>query len=286
MPHACCNSGERHRLSRAEYSSQILLYFSYRARTARERARPAVAPDLEENGNDPECNAPQPTPCRRSCRAGVRSFRAPCRRTGKTGQDRHRHVPLRRGGGPVRRAGAQRRRSDRRSAQRGQGSRALRNQGTRRRADRDRIRRRGRRHDQAGQRIPQPRAARQRRRGHRLHLQRRLPRGRAGRRGAEEADGVLRLRHAAHLRGRELQVPVPHRRDGDDGQYGGGALPDRNEAGPEKDRRHQPELRLGPGLVERLRSRDESPQARRRNRRPRRCRSSSPASTARRSRRC
>ncbi len=87
----------------------------------------------------------------------------------------------------------------------------------------------------------------------RLHLQRRLPRDRAGGRGAEEADGLLRLRHAAHLRGRELQVRVPHRRHGDDGQRRRRAVRDRDEARHEEVRRHQPELRLGPGLVERLR---------------------------------
>ena len=52
----------------------------------------------------------------------------------------------------------------------------------------------------------------QRRCGDRLHLQRRLPRDGAGRRGAEEAHGLLRLRHAAHFRGCELQISVPHRR--------------------------------------------------------------------------
>ena len=39
---------------------------------------------------------------------------------------------------------------------------------------------------------------------------------------------LLRLRHAAHLRGRELQVRVPHRRARDDGQRRRGALPDRD----------------------------------------------------------
>ena len=51
----------------------------------------------------------------------------------------------------------------------------------------------------------------------RLHLERRLPRHRAGRRGAEEAHRAVRLRHAAHLRGRELQIRVPHRADRHDG---------------------------------------------------------------------
>ena len=49
------------------------------------------------------------------------------------------------------------------------------------------MRRRGRQHHEAGHRVPQPGAAPQRRSRDRLHLERQLPRGGAGRRGAEEA---------------------------------------------------------------------------------------------------
>ena len=57
-----------------------------------------------------------------------------------------------------------------RGAQCRQSAGALRQQGHRRYADRSELHRRGGRHDQAGHRVPQPRPARQRRRGDRLHL--------------------------------------------------------------------------------------------------------------------
>ena len=80
-------------------------------------------------------------------------------------------------------------------------------------ADRARAHRRGGRHRQAGDRVSATWcSARTSTSVDRLHLLRRLPRHRAGGRGAEEAHHLLRLRHAAHLRGRELQVRVPHRR--------------------------------------------------------------------------
>ena len=141
------------------------------------------------------------------------------------------------------------------------GTCAVRDQRHRRCSDRDRAHRRSGRHDQAGDRVPQPRAAAERGPGRRLHLQRRLSRDRAGGRGAEETDGVLRLRHAAHLRGRELQVRLSYRRDRDDGQRRRRAVPGREQAGDQEIRRHQPELRLGPGLLERLRGVDESAEA-------------------------
>ena len=89
-----------------------------------------------------------------------------------------------------------------RGAQRRQGPGPLRAEGHGRPAHRGGLHRRGRRHHQAGERVPRPGAAPERRRRHRLHLQRRLPGGGAGGRGAEEAHHPLRLRHAPHLRGR------------------------------------------------------------------------------------
>ena len=87
-------------------------------------------------------------------------------------------------------------------AERGQPAGALRQQRLGGRPS-SRHHRRGGRHDEASDRVPQPRPAPERRRGDRLHLERRLSRDRAGRRGAEEAHDLLRLRHAAHLRGRD-----------------------------------------------------------------------------------
>ena len=60
---------------------------------------------------------------------------------------------------------------------------------------------------------------------------------------------------------RELQVRVPHPSARHDGCGGGRALPARAAARRQDLRRHQPELRLGPGLVERLRPGDEDAQA-------------------------
>ena len=62
-------------------------------------------------------------------------------------------------------------------------------------------RRRERRTVEAGHRVPQPRRARQGRRGHRLCLVGRLPGDRAGGRRAQEAHDPLRLRRAARVRG-------------------------------------------------------------------------------------
>ena len=113
------------------------------------------------------------------------------------------------------------------------------------RPDRARLHRRGRRHHQAGERVPRPRAAPERGRGHRLHLERRLPGGRAGRRGAEEAHRLLRLRHAAHLRGRLLQVRLPHLQPRRHGQRRGRALRDRDAA--RRRRRSPASTRTTPG---------------------------------------
>ena len=65
-----------------------------------------------------------------------------------------------------------------------------------------------------------PREGRRRRRLRRLG---RLPRRRAGRRGDEEVPDPLRLRHAAHLRGRQVRLRLSHRRPRDDGQRRPGA---------------------------------------------------------------
>ncbi len=195
-------------------------------------------------------------------RAGVDTR---CRRRGgrQAVSRRHRHLPVRGGCGAVRGAGAQRRRGGRRSAQCRYRGGALCEQGHRRSAPGDHLRRRGRRNHQAGHGVPQSRSAEERRRGDRLHLERRLPGDRASRRGTEEAQRVLRLRHAAHLRGCKLQVPVPDGGHCDDRQRGRRALPEPAQEEHPQDRRHQPELRLGPGLVERLRGRDESARSQR-----------------------
>ena len=184
-------------------------------------------------------------------------------------QARHRDVPFRSSGRSVRDTGAQRGRADGRDAQCGHRARALQGQGLRRQAGRACHHRRGRRSAEAGLRVPQPRVAGRLRR--RLHLERRLPGDRPGGRGAEEAHGAVRLRHAAHLRGRQLQVRVPHRSHRHDGQRVDRALSRRAPAQREVDRGPQPELCLGPGLVDRLRGRHEDPAGPASRSRPRRC---------------
>ena len=77
--------------------------------------------------------------------------------------------------------------------------------------------RRGRRRHQASRGIAQPLRARPCRRGPGLCQFGRLPGGLAGRRGAQEASRPLRLRHAAHLRGEQIQLRLSHRRSWRDG---------------------------------------------------------------------
>ena len=116
-------------------------------------------------------------------------------------------------GVPARNGGAIRHRP----VEQGLGALALREGRVRRHEDRARHHRRERRRDQAGAGTAQPLSARQCRCRARLHRLRRLPRGGADRRRAEEDAGADRLRHAAHLRGSQIQLRVPHRRARHDG---------------------------------------------------------------------
>ena len=150
------------------------------------------------------------------------------------------------------------------SLNQGNRAEAVREARLRRCEPRARVRRRGGQHHDAGDRIPQPGAAGERRPRHRLRVERQLPGHRAGGGGAEEAGELLRLRHAAHLRGREVQLRVPHLADRHHGLGGRGAVRARRQAGRQVDRRHQPELRLGPGFLGRLRGGDEGAGAERR----------------------
>ena len=71
-------------------------------------------------------------------------------------------------------------------------------------------------------------------------------------RGDEELPHPLRLRHAAHLRGQQAAVRVPHRVARDHGQRRPGALPEGAQRQGRDLQHDQPGLRLGPGLEEGL----------------------------------
>ena len=202
-------------------------------------------------------------------------------------QDRRRQLPVRPGGRRVRRAGQERRQVRGRRAEQGRRAGALQQERLRRRDDRGGLRRRGRQHHDAGAGVPQPGAARQRRCRHRLRRLGQLPRHRAGRRGAEEASSTssTAARRASSRTPSYSTCSAPRARD--HGHRRRGALREGAQRQGRVVQRHQPELRLGPGLVGRLRAGDEEALPRRQpRRRPRRCRSSSPASTTPRSRRC
>ena len=124
--------------------------------------------------------------------------------------------------------------------------------GYQRDADRDGNHRRGGRHDQAGDRIPQPRPASERRRHHRLHFLRRLSSHRAAGGRAQEAHHLLRLWHAPHLRGRQLQIPVPNGSRTRQWITSPLLATCSREARHQNHCRHQSELRMGPGFLDRL----------------------------------
>ena len=200
-------------------------------------------------------------------------------------QARHRQLPVGPGGRELRHPGGQRRQGGDRRLQQGHGAGALQQGRLRRHEDRAGLRRRERRRHQAGAGAAQPLRPREGRRGGRLRGLGRLPGGGAGGRGDEEVPDPLRLRHAAHLRGQQVQLRVPHRLARGDGQRGAGALPE----GAQRQGRHlqhdQPGLRLGPGLEEGLHLVDGEALPRRQGRARTCCPSSAPASTAPRSRR-
>ena len=201
-------------------------------------------------------------------------------------QARHRQLPLRPGGRELRHPGGERRQGGDRRLQQRHRARAVQQGRLRRRQDRADLRRRERRRDQAGAGAAQPVRPRQGRRGGRLRRLGRLPGGGAGGRRNEEVPHPLRLRHAAHLRGRQVPVRVPHRVARGDGQRRARAVPQGAQRQGRHHQLHQPGLRLGPRFAHRLQG------GRRRSSSPARrtgatcCRSSAPASTAPRSRRC
>ena len=145
-------------------------------------------------------------------------------------QGRHRQLPVGPGGRELRHPGGQRRQGADRRLQQGRRAGAVQQGRLRRHEDRVRLCRRERRRHQAGAGTAQPVRPREGRRGGRLRRLGRLPGRGAGGRGDEEVPDPLRLRHAAHLRGRQVQLRVPHRVARDDGQRGAGALPE----GPER----------------------------------------------------
>ena len=158
----------------------------------------------------------------RSC-PGRRRRRPGCIRDRRRGARRQRlqiglrRLSLRAGGRIVRqacRAGCQDRH---RCAQRRKPAQALRQSRLRRPEDRNSAHRRGGRRHQASRGIAQRLRARSCRCGVGLCQLRRLPRGLAGGRGAQEASRSVRLRHASHLRGEQIQIRLSHgspRRDG------------------------------------------------------------------------
>ena len=127
--------------------------------------------------------------------------------------------------GPFGIPGAQRRRAADRGDQCRDPAGSLQRQGLRRPADRADHHRREWQHHQGGAGLSRPRRAARRQCGRRLHLLRQLPWRRAGGRGAQDADRVLRLRHAAHLRGRGSPLRLPAFGNLDDRQHRRGPLP-------------------------------------------------------------
>jgi len=135
---------------------------------------------------EPHPGAGRPDPDGSAPHADPRRPRGPGRP-----QDRHRDLPLRPGGLALRGARPQRRGGPDREPQRRQGAQALRPEGDRRRAHPGDLHRRSRRRGEAGGGVPPSGAGGEGGPGHRLHLQRRLPGGGPGGRGAQDPHRAL-----------------------------------------------------------------------------------------------
>ena len=133
----------------------------------------------------------------------------------------------------------------------------------RRRAAARLLRGRGARRRPPGRRVPPPRAERGGARRLRLHLLRLLPRLHAALRRAAQDHAAVGLRHAAHLRGGQAPLRLPHPGLRHARGPGAAALSAEDQARLPHPRRDQPGLRLGPRLLGAVEGRHGRAEARR-----------------------